>query len=65
MRVLVNGEARDTEADTLAGLLREVGVEAGRIAVEMDRTIVPRKAYETTMLAENARIEIVRFVSGG
>jgi len=65
MRVHINGETRETCAATIAELLGEVGVDPARVAVEVDREIVIREAFETTPLREAANIELVRFVSGG
>ncbi|TLM77139.1 MAG: sulfur carrier protein ThiS [Actinobacteria bacterium] len=65
MKVHVNGDPRATCATTVADLLAELGVDPARVAVELERTIVAREAFETTPLAEDARVEVVRFVNGG
>ena len=36
-----------------------------RVAVELNRDIVPRDLWASTQLAENDRLEIVHFVGGG
>lgn len=64
--VTVNGQERDVQAGaTVAALLAELGLEGGRVAVELDGEIVPRSDYPSTVLSEGSRLEIVRFVGGG
>ncbi len=64
--IVVNGAARQAPAgQTLLGLLRDLGLEPSRVAVEMDRRIVKRTEWETLELAPGARLEIVQFVGGG
>ena len=64
-RIVVNGEDRHTQASTLAALLAELGLDAERVAVELDGQIVRRPRWPQTGLAAGARLEIVQFVGGG
>ena len=50
---------------TLADLVAELGLGAKRIAVEVNRDIVPREEYEQCRLLTGDEIEIVHFVGGG
>lgn len=62
----VNGEARTFDGTfTVAELLEELAIRAPAVAVEVNRAIVPRSAYETRELADGDRVEIVTFVGGG
>ncbi len=36
-----------------------------RLAVERNREVVSRSKWETTMLEENDRVEVIHFVGGG
>jgi thiamine biosynthesis protein ThiS len=67
MRLTVNGEPRQIEgaAPALADLVRAMGLEGKRIAVERNGEIVPRSRYADTRLAEDDRLEIVGAVGGG
>ena len=65
MRIEVNGEARDTAATTILGLVRELSLDPKKVAVERNLEIVPRSAYGQTALADGDRIEIVHFIGGG
>ena len=65
-RIVVNGESREVRAgETIAGLVRTLELDPGRLAIELDRRIVKRTAWAATALSEGARLEIVQFVGGG
>jgi thiamine biosynthesis protein ThiS len=66
MEVIVNGTARAVDAPvTLAELVRALGLEGKRIAVERNGEIVPKSRYATTRVAADDRLEIVGAVGGG
>jgi thiamine biosynthesis protein ThiS len=65
-QIVVNGESREVPAgETIAGLVRMLELDPGRLAIELDRLIVKRDAWASTALPEGARLEIVQFVGGG
>lgn len=63
--VKINGEERDLAGRTLSAVLSDAGFHLGRVAVERNGEIVPKRLYEETVLADGDRIEIVGFVGGG
>ncbi|MBZ5527869.1 MAG: sulfur carrier protein ThiS [Acidobacteriia bacterium] len=64
--IVVNGEGRQvTEGAMVADLLRELGLEGGRVAIERNREILPRGAWAETRIAAGDCYEIVQFVGGG
>jgi thiamine biosynthesis protein ThiS len=66
MQVVINGEDRNFEAPlTLAGLVQALGMKTDRVALELNRDIVPRDQWDRTQLADGDRLEIVHFVGGG
>lgn len=65
MKVYVNGEPREVKASTLAGLITELDLPVARIAIELNREVVRRSDWDSTMLKDEDRIEIVHFVGGG
>jgi sulfur carrier protein len=65
MNLRVNGEERATSAATLAAFVNELGMKADRVAVELNREIVPRAQWEATRLKDGDELEIVHFVGGG
>ena len=66
MVVQINGERKEIrEGITVATLLEELGIRAGRVVVELNRDIVARDAHGATQLKEGDAVEIVHFVGGG
>ena len=66
MNITVNGESRSLESEaSLAKLLQMLGLEDKRIAVEVNRDIVPRSEYDSFKLSEDDTIEIVNAIGGG
>jgi thiamine biosynthesis protein ThiS len=64
--ILVNGKERELESlGTVADLVASLELEAGQIAVERNREIVPRSTYADTRLEAGDQLEIVTFVGGG
>ena len=66
MNITINGEPRDLPHPvSVAGMLKQLGIASGKVAVERNLEIVPKSAFETTSLCEGDRIEIVHFIGGG
>jgi thiamine biosynthesis protein ThiS len=69
MKLQINGEERDFSdapaSFTLAALVEILGMKADRVAVELNRDIVPRDRWSETQLHEGDRLELVHFVGGG
>jgi len=67
MQLTVNGMPRTIIPPvlTVADLVRELGLEGKRIAVERNGEIVPRSRYADTPVEGGDRMEIVGAVGGG
>ena len=66
MRLIINGEPRDFSKDlTLSSLIEQLGMRSDRLAIELNRDIVPRTRWSEVTLNEGDRLEIVHFVGGG
>ncbi len=66
MLLEINGEARDfPDGLTVASLVAHLGMKLDRVAVELNREIVPRSNWEATHLQDGDKLEIVHFVGGG
>jgi thiamine biosynthesis protein ThiS len=64
--IAVNGEERAANSGTtVTDLLRELGLDAGRVAIERNLEIVPRPKWTETRVEAGDRYEIVQFVGGG
>jgi thiazole synthase len=66
MRITLNGEAREvTEGQSVASLLADLGIQAERVAVELNLAIVDRPAFTGTALSDGDRVEVIGFIGGG
>jgi thiamine biosynthesis protein ThiS len=65
VKLTINGEPTESNATTLAALVESLGMKSDRVAVELNREIVPRGQWVETKLADGDRLEIVHFVGGG
>ena len=64
--VEINGEHREIPAGlSITGLLEFLAVDAGRVAIELNRNIVRKPDWELTWIEAGAQIEVVMFVGGG
>jgi thiamine biosynthesis protein ThiS len=50
---------------TLAALIESLEMKPDRVAVELNRDIVPRDRWHQTELQDGDHLEIVHFVGGG
>ncbi|MEK6679992.1 MAG: sulfur carrier protein ThiS [Nitrospirota bacterium] len=66
MQIIINGEKKIIDNNTtLAALLKELAIDAQRVAVELNRNIINKTDYSKTILKENDLLEIVSFIGGG
>ena len=66
MRISVNGKwSEHAIGITVGELLAALDLDPRRVAVERNKLIVRRAAFDKTPLAENDELEIVTLVGGG
>ena len=66
MQIVLNGAPRDcAPATTLSALLADTGYAERRVAVEVNREIVPRSLHDRYALSDGDRVEIIHAVGGG
>jgi sulfur carrier protein len=68
MKLQINGEQRDftdPAPSTLSALVEDLGMKPDRVAIELNRDIVPRDRWSETPLNDGDRLEVVHFVGGG
>ena len=65
MNLTINGENQVSSAETLGALVAGLGMKPDRVAIELNREIVPREQWSETPLHDGDRLEIVHFVGGG
>lgn len=66
MNIELNGETRRfPDVGTVADLVRELGLDGQRLAVEVNGEIVPGSGHGARDLADGDRVEIVYAIGGG
>jgi len=66
MTLTINGEEREFDSiKTLSDLITNLGMKPDRVAVELNRELVPRDRWPATALSNGDKLEIVHFVGGG
>lgn len=64
--IVLNGSPQEVgRLATVRDLLDSHGLESAKVAVELNREIVPRAAHDSTTLKNGDTLEIVTFVGGG
>ena len=66
LSIRVNGDLRPLAAgSTFADLLGELGLGARRVAIAVNRGVIPRSLYGQRVLEADDRVEILEAVGGG
>jgi len=65
VELIINGEKRTVTAANLSQLVEQLGMKADRIAIELNREIMPRDRWLLSPLKDGDQLEIVHFVGGG
>jgi thiamine biosynthesis protein ThiS len=65
MNLTINGQPQLLSAETLGAPIETLGMKPDRVAIELNREIVPREQWPQTPLHDGDRLEIVHFIGGG
>lgn len=66
MRIVLNGAERTIpEGSTVSSLLEEMGIQAGRVAVEINLKILDPEEFARALIHEGDKVEVIGFVGGG
>lgn len=66
MNITINGETREIGAPmSVDNLLREIGLDPKKVAVERNLEIVPKSSYGNIEVDDGDKLEIVHFIGGG
>ena len=64
--ITLNGDPYSIDGDLrLSALLERLNTRQGRVAVEINREIVPKASYSATIIKPGDNVEIINFVGGG
>jgi sulfur carrier protein len=65
MKIIVNGDAREVAAMTLAGILEELGYRSSIIATAVNGQFIARGDRPERAMTDGDRLEIVAPMQGG
>ena len=64
--ILLNGDPYPIDGQLqLLALLERLNMRKGRVAVEVNREIVPKANYAQTIIKPGDNVEVINFVGGG
>jgi len=66
MQLFINGQEQEVKPNiTVSDLLKQLQINSAAIALELNLNIVPKNQFETIVLKEGDKLEIISFVGGG
>jgi thiamine biosynthesis protein ThiS len=66
MTITLNGDKHElTSPVSISELLQQLEIDARRVAVELNLTVVKKAAYDSSVITDGDEVEIVNFVGGG
>jgi len=66
MNIVINGETREFDSEiTLAKVLKELSLEGKVMAAAVNMEIVKQNDWESYMLKDSDKLELLDFVGGG
>ncbi|MDH5631693.1 MAG: sulfur carrier protein ThiS [Gammaproteobacteria bacterium] len=66
MQIFLNGESFNVDAPhTVAALIDQLGYTGKRVAVEVNKEIVPRGEHAGHQLRDSDKVEVVAAIGGG
>ena len=66
IKIQLNGDPYVIDGDArLTALIETLKMKPTRIAVELNREVVPKAKYATVTLREGDELELINFVGGG
>jgi len=66
MVITLNGESYELDRPvTVSALLERLDIDPRRVAIEHNLEIIRRRTFETVVIEEGDRLEIVNAVGGG
>ena len=65
MKLTVNGDTLTLDGTTIADLVTQLNLAGRRLAVEVNRDIVPKSRHADFVLKDGDVVEIVHAIGGG
>ncbi len=66
MKITVNGEEKEcTEGTSLAQLVDDLGIKVKVMAAAVNMNVVKKDDWESYLLSQDDKVELLHFVGGG
>lgn len=66
MKIFINGEQKNiADSVTAQHLLEQLGMSQQRVALEINREVVPRSLHAKHKFQDGDRVEIIQAIGGG
>jgi len=65
MKLIINGEAKESNARTIQELIDELEIESKVMASAVNMNVIKKEQWKNHQLLENDKVEFLQFVGGG
>ena len=65
MKLIINGEAKESNARTIQELIEELEIESKVMASAVNMNVIKKEQWNSHQLLENDKVEFLQFVGGG
>tara|TARA_B100000963_G_scaffold348355_1_gene355819 strand:+ start:2970 stop:3170 length:201 start_codon:yes stop_codon:yes gene_type:complete len=66
MYIVLNGKKFDVnKKDTIAQLLKKIDIKSSKVAIEVNKVVIPKEKYRNFKFKNKDKVEIVTFIGGG
>lgn len=66
VNIVINGDNKKLEKEiSLFDLLQNLKLDTKKVAIELNREIIPKSLYKNTDIKDKDILEIVHFIGGG
>ena len=66
MQIQLNGESFVLEEDiNINDFLKKLTIDKNKVAIELNKNVVPKNSYSNTVITNKDVIEVVTFIGGG
>ena len=66
MYILLNGKKFSIkEKDTITMLLKKIDVKSSKVAIEVNKVVIPKEKYRYFKFKNKDKVEVVTFIGGG
>ncbi len=66
MYIVLNGKKfQISEKDTIMRLLKKIDIKSSKVAIEVNKVVIPKEKYRYFKFKNKDKVEVVTFIGGG